>query len=471
MPQTVTWAGTQYSVPNYQDTGWAQGSGNLTNYLVALPAGALQVTGGNFTLTADTNFGATYGLISTYFKSRSASIATAGVLRLATADTIDWGTGNLALGVSGSNLVFNGSTVLTVGAEGNLTEATSSVLTITGGTGAVIGSGTSIQVKQSSGSVSGYLSSTDWTTFNNKVTSITGTTNQVIVGGTTTVPILSTPQDINTISSPTFAALTLSSPLTVANGGTGLATLTTAYAVVCAGTTATGALQHVSGLGTSGQVLTSNGAGALPTWTNSSSGAVINNGSQYQLSYYAANGTTLSPVTNTVAGSQVLVTDSHGVPTTTGNGGTTATEVGYVHGVTSALQTQLGTKFDTAGTGLSSSGTTVSLSAVTQVQASAASNSFDLPQTITTQAITTTGGTVLIFAVASISNSGGIQCCVTRGGTAITGGIQGNEGQSAATFTIICVDTPSAGTYTYNFTCTGSSTVTKYSLVLVELKH
>lgn len=52
--------------------------------------------------------------------------------------------------------------------KGNLTEATSSVLTITGGTGAVIGSGTTIQVKQASASQSGYLSSTDWTTFNNK---------------------------------------------------------------------------------------------------------------------------------------------------------------------------------------------------------------------------------------------------------------------------------------------------------------
>lgn len=52
--------------------------------------------------------------------------------------------------------------------KGNLTEATSAVLTITGGTGAVIGSGTSIQVSQSSASTSGYLSSTDWTTFNGK---------------------------------------------------------------------------------------------------------------------------------------------------------------------------------------------------------------------------------------------------------------------------------------------------------------
>lgn len=65
-------------------------------------------------------------------------------------------------------------------AKGNLTEATSNVLTITGGTGAVIGSGASIQVKQSSGSQSGYLSSTDWATFNGKqaagsyITALTG---------------------------------------------------------------------------------------------------------------------------------------------------------------------------------------------------------------------------------------------------------------------------------------------------------
>lgn len=63
---------------------------------------------------------------------------------------------------------------------GNLTEATSSVLTISGGTGAIIGSGLTIQVKAASGSQSGYLSSTDWTTFNSKqaagnyITALTG---------------------------------------------------------------------------------------------------------------------------------------------------------------------------------------------------------------------------------------------------------------------------------------------------------
>jgi hypothetical protein len=51
---------------------------------------------------------------------------------------------------------------------GNLTEATSAVLTITGGFGAVVGSGTAITVKKATTTVDGYLSAADWTTFNNK---------------------------------------------------------------------------------------------------------------------------------------------------------------------------------------------------------------------------------------------------------------------------------------------------------------
>ena len=58
--------------------------------------------------------------------------------------------------------------------KGNLTESISSILTVTGGTNSIIGSGVTIEVKQASGSQSGYLSSTDWTTFNNKQNAITG---------------------------------------------------------------------------------------------------------------------------------------------------------------------------------------------------------------------------------------------------------------------------------------------------------
>ncbi len=66
---------------------------------------------------------------------------------------------------------------------------------------------------------------------------------------------------------------TLGGDLNVAHGGTGNTTFT-AYSVICAGTTATGAFQNVSGLGSAGNVLTSNGAGALPTWQAAGSGGI-----------------------------------------------------------------------------------------------------------------------------------------------------------------------------------------------------
>ena len=62
-----------------------------------------------------------------------------------------------------------------------------------------------------------------------------------------------------------LTSLTLGSALGVASGGTGLTT-TTAYSVVFTGTTATGNFQASAGPGTAGHVLTSNGAGALPTF-------------------------------------------------------------------------------------------------------------------------------------------------------------------------------------------------------------
>lgn len=60
----------------------------------------------------------------------------------------------------------------------------------------------------------------------------------------------------------------------VAGGGTGL-TSATAYAVLCGGTTSTNPLQSIAGVGTSGQVLTSNGAGALPTFQNATGEGIV----------------------------------------------------------------------------------------------------------------------------------------------------------------------------------------------------
>jgi hypothetical protein len=59
--------------------------------------------------------------------------------------------------------------------------------------------------------------------------------------------------------------LTLTNPLSVANGGTGTSSFTP-YTVICQGATGTAANTNVVSVGAAAQVLTSNGAGALPTF-------------------------------------------------------------------------------------------------------------------------------------------------------------------------------------------------------------
>ena len=62
-------------------------------------------------------------------------------------------------------------------------------------------------------------------------------------------------------------------PIEVSSGGTGASTLT-AYAVTCGGTTSTGAIQSIASVGTADQVLTSNGAAALPTFQDAGGGGL-----------------------------------------------------------------------------------------------------------------------------------------------------------------------------------------------------
>ena len=78
----------------------------------------------------------------------------------------------------------------------------------------------------------------------------------------------------------------------VASGGTG-ATSFTAFAPIFGGTTATSALQS-GAVGTVGQVLTSNGAGALPTFQTLSSGGTVTS-----VSVVTANGVSGSVATST----------------------------------------------------------------------------------------------------------------------------------------------------------------------------
>jgi hypothetical protein len=113
-------------------------------------------------------------------------------------------------------------------------------------------------IPSGSGDVVGPASSTD-----NAIARFDSTTGKLIQNSS-----LSTISDTGVLQT---AELTLTTDLAVSHGGTGLSS-TTAYAVLCGGTTGTAALQSIASVGTSGHVLTSNGAGALPTFQASAGG-------------------------------------------------------------------------------------------------------------------------------------------------------------------------------------------------------
>lgn len=138
--------------------------------------------------------------------------------------------------------------------------------------------------------------------------------------------------------------------------------------------TATWALTLPVNAGSVGQVLSTNGSG-VTSWINAAGGGTINNGTTGQLAYYASNGSTLSgetmsgdatiavggvltivssAITNakiiasagislsklaTLTASRIVVSDSSGFLTTTAT--PTLTELSYLSGVTSAIQTQI----------------------------------------------------------------------------------------------------------------------------------
>jgi len=111
---TLTINGNNYQFPEPNDIEWGQ---NVTDWASAITNGMLQKAGGSFTLLAEVDFGATYGVKSAYYKTRSSNLADAGPFRLARTDVINWrnnaNSANLSLSVDASdNLLFNGASLL-----------------------------------------------------------------------------------------------------------------------------------------------------------------------------------------------------------------------------------------------------------------------------------------------------------------------------------------------------------------------
>ena len=161
--------------------------------------------------------------------------------------------GELALNTVDEKLYFKNSsgTVKLLASSAGTTNVSSITFGSTGltpstaTTGAVTVAGTLAIANGGTGSTS--------TTYCSLTTNVTGTL-PIANGGTGS-------------ASTTYCNLTsnVTGTLPVANGGTGVAS-TTAYAVLCGGTTTTGPFQAIASVGTTGQILTSNGAGALPTF-------------------------------------------------------------------------------------------------------------------------------------------------------------------------------------------------------------
>lgn len=111
---TVNINGSNYTIPETNEKGWGT---QVTSWIQAASQHLLQKTGGAFTLSDEVDFGASFGLKSTYYKSRALNLPETGVFRLGNTEGISWrnaaNDGDILFSVNGSDqLVFNGNAFL-----------------------------------------------------------------------------------------------------------------------------------------------------------------------------------------------------------------------------------------------------------------------------------------------------------------------------------------------------------------------
>jgi hypothetical protein len=266
--------------------------------------------------------------------------------------------------------------------------------------------------------------------------------------GTVNYPLVS-----NATSAPTFKNLG------VTGGGTGL-TSDVAYAIFTGGTTSTSPYQQVSGLGTSGQILTSNGSGALPTWQNSGGGTFY----APTVQVFTSGSSTYTLPTSPRTPLYIKVTLSGG-----GGGGGGNSTAGQTGGTTTFGTSLLSATGGVGGmtTGGAGSGGAPSISSPAVALVSLVGGSGSIASTTATAAITATGGIggTNPFGGAGTGGNGNVNTgSPASANTGAGGGGAGNYGTAtlslggggAGGYLEAIISSPSS-TYSYSVGAAGSA--------------
>ena len=206
-----------------------------------------------------------------------------------TTPVIDLASGIATAGTTGSASLIPVITIDTYGRVTSITTAANPQGTVTSvtGTSPVVSSGgatPAISMPAATGSVNGYLTSTDWTTFNGKANAFTYTNNYIPYGQGTTTPLQSSALQFNgtTLTLANDASI---SGLTVGKGGGAVSTATVvgsgALAASNTGTLTTAVGYSALRANTTGDRNHAFGANALYTNTTGSYNTAIGQGTLY----------------------------------------------------------------------------------------------------------------------------------------------------------------------------------------------